>query len=710
MANPSPELSIEVLSAGAGSGKTYTLTGRMVDLLKNGVRPAGILATTFTKKAAAELQERVRVRLLEAGMTEQANELGEALIGTVHSIGTRLLQRFAFEAGVSPLVEIIADGDEQRLFNESLAQVLSEERIEKMNLLADRLGLTKQGYSSSQAYDWRRDIRQLTDVARGNNFDEKILKISKKRSWEAFERLLTPVSETNPVVWNNRLISAIDQTVAALENNEADTTKVTRDAVETLLGFQRQLKTRGELYWHEWVKISKTKVSAKSTDLMADLQQLALSHDEHPQFREDIRQFMDMVFDIAADALREYERYKTRRGLIDYTDMETRVSQLLRLPEVCETLRQELDLLLVDEFQDTSPIQLDIFLRLSRLAKHSIWVGDPKQSIYGFRGAEPALMQAIIDATGGVKPENILKKSWRSRPDLVRASNAIFTRAFDKMPPEQVVLEPAVSDPDPLPDGVGRALVHWHFRSEMDERRTPGSPWLELCIAEQIKTTLERGVAVFNKKRNQTRPVRPGDIAILCRSNTECINMANALHQIGLKAAISRNGLLETAEAKLTLACLKFLLTPSDSLSIAEILVLTGGSDLETLVNERLQFLAHEQDAGLRWAQDNDYLKQLFQLRTRTADLSASEILTLVIEELDLRRLVAQMGAEQQRLDNLDRLRRMALDYESACQRLHSAASLGGFLLWVNEVAERDLDAQGSGESEDAIKVLTYHR
>ena len=102
------KLNITILSAGAGSGKTYTLTGRMVDLLKSGVRPRGIIATTFTQKAAAELQERVRARLLGAGMVEAANELGSALIGTVHSIGVRLLQRFAFEAGVSPLVEIIA--------------------------------------------------------------------------------------------------------------------------------------------------------------------------------------------------------------------------------------------------------------------------------------------------------------------------------------------------------------------------------------------------------------------------------------------------------------------------------------------------------------------------------------------------------------------------------------------------------------------------
>jgi len=703
-------VNIEIISAGAGSGKTYTLTQRMVALLEGGVQPAGILATTFTKKAAAELQERVRLKLLETGMTEAANELGEALIGTVHSIGTRLLQRFAFEAGVSPLVEIIADGDEQRLFNESLSQVLTEQRIERMNLLADRLGLTKKSYGDS--FDWRRDIRTLTEVARANNFSKKVLETSKMRSWESFERLLSPAQTTDPIVWNNRLNSAIDQTVAALEANEADSTKVTKDAIEVLKSFQTQLKFRGELHWHEWVKIAKTNVGAKSRDLMEALQNLALSHDEHPQFREDVKGYIDIVFDIATDALGEFEQYKKKRGLIDYTDMETYVSKLLRNDSVRETLRQEIGLLLVDEFQDTSPIQLDIFLQLSQLATHSIWVGDPKQSIYGFRGADPALMQAIITASGGVKDENILKKSWRSRPDIVHAVNAIFTKAFTELPAEQVVLSPAFTPPALPEGGVSAALQHWHFRSEIDERRPPGSPWMENCIADQISTFLERKPLIYNKKRTETRVVRPGDIAVLCRNNSGCLAVADALHRAGLKASISRVGLFETQEAKLALACLKYLLTSSDNLSVAEILLLTGGMDLETMANDRLEYLYQQEQekTSIRWASDNWYIKTLNELRPRTADLSASEILGLVLEELDLRRVAVQFGNPNQRLDNLDRLRRFALDYESACNRLHSAASLGGFLLWVNEVGRADQDWQGSGESDDAVKVLTYHR
>lgn len=706
------KLNLTIISAGAGSGKTYTLTHRMVDLMTSGVRARGIMATTFTQKAAAELQERVRARLLESGMTEAANELGSALIGTVHSIGVRLLQRFAFEAGVSPLVEIIADNDQQRLFNESLAQVLTEERIETMNRLADRLGLTKK--SDGDPYDWRRTIRDLTDVARANNFTKETLEISKQRSRESFEALLPPAQSTPELQWNNRLIALIDQTVAALDTNEADGTKTTREAAEELRNLQNQLKWRGELYWHEWVKISKVKVGAKSRDLFEELREFARSHDEHPRFRADVGQYIGLVFDIAADALHEYEQYKKKRGLIDYTDMETYVARLLRIESVRAALSTELDLLLVDEFQDTSPIQLDIFLQLSRLAKHSIWVGDPKQSIYGFRGAEPALMLAIIRATGGIDSENILEKSWRSRPDIVYTVNAIFTKAFPDLPKEQVALEPAHPGPN-LPTEVrevGGGGVHWHFRNELDHRKVPASPWMENGIAEQIQVLLDRQIPVWSKKRDTTRPVRPGDIAVLCRANRQCEVMAEALHRAGLKASIARAGLLETAEGKLVLACLKFLLIPSDALSIAEILVLTDSQTLEDVVANRLDYLRRleqGEDAG-RWALEHDFIRRLFELRPRTADLSASEILNLLLAELDLRRVAVRFGNADQRLDNLDRLRRYALDYESACQRLHAAASLGGFLLWLADLARSGQDYQGSGESPDAVRVMTYHK
>ncbi len=697
-------------------------------MLGQGVRPAGIIATTFTKKAAAELQERVRVRLLEEGLSAEANELGEALIGTVHSIGTRLLQRFAFEAGVSPLVEIIAEGDSDRMFNESLSQALSENRIETLNRLADRLGLSKKKQADDEGYDWRKTIHEITDVARANNFSIEILQKSKQLSWSTFARFLPAATEIDEITWNNRLLAHLDQTVAALESQEIDGTKTTKDAAAELAVLANQLRYRGELNWYEWVKIGKLKVGAKSRDLFEELQNFAQSHLEHAGFQADIKNFIEIIFDISMDALREFEQYKKKRGLIDYTDMETQVSRLLRSPEVRETLRAELDLLLVDEFQDTSPIQLDIFLQLSRLAKHSIWVGDPKQSIYGFRGAEPALMQAIIEKTGGVRPENILGKSWRSREDIVRAVNSIFEKAFPKLPAEQVVLEP-VRTKIKEPDGAPLALVHWHFKSELDEKKVPGAPWMENCIATQIGVLIERGLPIIPKGEKKWRNVVAGDVAVLCRSNQACLKMAEAIHRAGLKASIARAGLLETREARLILACLKFLLNPSDALSIAEIRLLASGESLENMVNDRLDWLEKRRESenreseesgenpGMqrnappeRWSSDNDFVKKLIEIRPTIVDLSASEILGLLLDELDLRRIVVSLGHPAQRLDNLDMLRKYTFEYEDACTRLHSAATLGGFLLWLDALGRAEKDMQGSGESPDSVRVMTYHK
>jgi ATP-dependent helicase/nuclease subunit A len=704
---PTP-LPIQVISAGAGSGKTYSLTERMVDMLEKNIRPSAILATTFTKKAAAELQERVRSRLMEAGNSTAANELGNALIGTVHSIGVKLLQRFAFDAGVSPLVEVIADGDEQRLFNESLSQILSSERTDRMNTLSERLGLTKKGFGKS-SFDWRASIRQLTDVARANNFSSAVLEESKHRSWESFAALLPPASEVEQLVWNNRLNASLQQTVAALEANEADTTLATKAAVELLRQMENQLKWNGSLAWHEWVKIAKIAPGAKSRELMEDLKELALRHEEQKAFHSDIKSYIDLVFEISIEALQEYEQYKQKRGLIDYTDMETYVSRLLRMPSVRETLREELDLLLVDEFQDTSPIQLDIFLQLSQLAKHSIWVGDPKQSIYGFRGAEPALMKAIIEATGGIRSENILKESWRSRADLVEASNAIFTRAFQDLPAEQVVLTPNFSTEKEVffwkkmgytALDTPLALRHWHFLNEENNKKVPGQPWLEDCIASQIAVFLRQEVPVFDKSRKTTRPVRPGDIAILCRNNSHCQQVAEALHRAGLKAGVARSGLLETAEVRLALAYLRRLVNPNDRLSAAEIKLISGDLRLKELIHQL-------------WEASPEQKRQLLDIPMPGNDLhsrSAAEALDLLLSETDLRRTVCQLGQAVQRLDNLEVLRRYAREYESACNRLHTAATIGGFLLWLNRQAELSRDYQGSGESEDTIHVLTYHK
>ena len=137
-------------------------------------------------------------------------------------------------------------------------------------------------------------------------------------------------------------------------------------------------------------------------------------------------------YETAETALALYADYKRKTGLIDFTDQETMLLDLLESNEdIRAELAQRLHTLFVDEFQDTSPLQLALFLRLGGLAKRAVWVGDPKQAIYGFRGTDPALMDAVLRSLGDKRvPANILSTSRRSRPDLVHLVNAHFCSGF----------------------------------------------------------------------------------------------------------------------------------------------------------------------------------------------------------------------------------------------------------------------------------------
>lgn len=702
---------LRIISAGAGSGKTFRLTQEMVQFLEKEVEPEGIIATTFTQKAAAELQERVRIRLLEKGLYEEADRLNNALIGTVHGLGVKLLKRFAYEAGVSPSVSIIADEDQQILFNQSLATVLTTNRVEEIDFLCEKLG-----YHKKERYDWRRELRMISEIARANDFERVALEKSLKNSIASFEEYLPAVDSRNPTEWNQALDDLLAQTIQTIESGP-DNTKTTTGVLQQIKKMRTDLRQRNYLPWYEWARLGKLKVGAKSREAVEELVEFARSCESNVALRNDIHQFMELLFITTIEALEEYDNYKKKRGLIDYTDMEVMVNRLLDNPSVSSVLKKELQLLMVDEFQDTSPIQLQIFLKLANITPIAVWVGDPKQSIYGFRGAEPRLMKAIIEHQGGVAPEDIQSHSWRSRADIVYATNALFTKAFEDLPQEQIALSPKRTptegiDP-PEPPEMGPALLQWHFEVDDDEKRLPGRPWMENAIANAILETLEQGKPILPKGEKAYRPLQPGDIAVLCRTNFDCQEVANALYRVGLKAALSRAGLLQTAEVKLVLASLKLLLDPNDSLSVAEILLLTGQHDLEGLVDDRLDYLQevgeHNQYAD-DWAGDQDFIRAIHQLRPEVGELSSAEIVELILQELDFRRVIVTWGNPQQRLANIAVLNHLAAQYEDACNRLHTAASLGGFLLWLGDLETKGTDWQGMSESADTVRVITYHR
>ena len=176
---------IHLISASAGSGKTYSLTEKVFEAVKSGIAPERIMAVTFTNKAAAELKQRIRQRLVqpadgESGaqldaMREQAGTLADAYIGTVNSICARLLREFAFEAGDSPAIDIMPEQETARLFRLSVSHVIGH-YYDRLSGPARRLGRDGSGSGYAQKPDWQDDVQDIVDLARANGLDQVAVK------------------------------------------------------------------------------------------------------------------------------------------------------------------------------------------------------------------------------------------------------------------------------------------------------------------------------------------------------------------------------------------------------------------------------------------------------------------------------------------------------------------------------------------------------
>ena len=703
-------MAFTIISAGAGSGKTYRLTQEMVKKLNEGYTADGIIATTFTQKAASELQSRVRIALLKLGLRQEAETLTNALIGTVHSLGIKLLQRFAFEAGVSPMVNIITEGEPQYYFNLAMTSVLTPEKVERMEELSRRLTIVK---DENNGTDWRNIVKDLTDIARSNNFSAAMLRESAKESIATQLNLLEP-PEMDAEAFDKLLLDQIKDTLNKVSEN-GDVTKVTSTSLDKIKKVKQLFENKIYPPWEDWARLSKLDSGAKSKEAIKEMTDFAGSHIRHPRFHADISAFIQEIFELAIEAMQEYSHFKTQRGLIDYTDMEVKVDELLNNPAVCDILKSEISILMVDEFQDTSPIQLSIFLKLSKIAKHTIWVGDPKQSIYGFRGAEPSLMKAIIDKNGGVKPEDVQGTSYRSRQDLVHCVNALFVRGFSDMPSSQVELE-AFRTKESESDLFGPALNIWELNQNIGEDGKKQKFNIEKtanAIAHSLQSQLQKGIYIKDDHTGEIRKAQAGDVAILCKKNSLCLIVAASLKMAGLNAALSQPGIFDTVEGILILACLKYVQS-KDEIALAEILMYGEKMSLEDLLHtkaDRQRQKASESDLKLsEWGMDYPLTSKLIALRKNRKYLSVFEILDQIISSLDIKRLIVEWGNPDQRLDNIDQIRSIALKYEESCKSLHIATSLSGFIFWCQRKIETKADLQGAGERPDAVRVLTYHK
>ena len=697
--------SIEFISAGAGSGKTYKLTETLAQALESGTaRPHAILATTFTVKAATELRERARSWLLENGRIDLATAIGQARLGTVNSVCGQMLKRFCFELGLSPDQTVLGEGQSKRLLKATLAESMEADAQTELVRLTERFGI--------EQADWSKTVEAVVKAALDNDIGPEELRVMGSQNADA---MLTnwpaPATGLDPTEALTTALAEAHKGVAAyVEQQQAVGAKVADNLLKGLEGLQKldRLFREGRWCWPDWIGAAGFDAGAKVRDIVAPVKSAAQVHESHPAFHAEVRQYLDQIFNLAADVLNAYEQAKKALGAVDFSDQEVLLLRALRTkPSVREVLAAELDLIMVDEFQDTSPLQLALFIELAKLAKKSVWVGDPKQAIYGFRGTDASLISGVLNAIkgwGGILGK-VLDTSRRSNESLVSLTNGLFISAFEpELTPEQVRLQPLRKD---IPDQP--ALLNWNFESSRNDSDY-------LCLGQAIRELLESGAKVEDKDTKELRPIQSGDIGVLCRYNDQVEFAVTSLTHWGIPSASPRSGLLGTAEAIYVMACLRRMSDPTDTVATALVLTLADSTPIETWLADRLQHLATDEAKPYEWLTTGDsahkLIARLETLRPTLMALTPLEVLRLAAAESQVARLVGQWSTSphesRNRMSNVEALVELGKTFEDECVAAKRPATVSGMLRWLDELASQEDDNRATS-ADNAVSVLTYH-
>lgn len=667
---------VTYINASAGSGKTYTLTHKLAELIKSGlVRPEQVIMTTFTVKAANEMKEEAKKVLYENGLFEAATQLDQAMIGTIHSVANSLIKKYWFFLGLSPDMGVMAEEDTQFYISQSLSELPTHEELNQLHAFCESVGI-RYGYFSGKNglnYDfWKSDIEKV--IALTTNYEIESYDRSVRESLDFIHGFVHPSIKLD--YSPETLLAILDEHVSFAGTQSESKKK------QDVLTEVRRLKRGVNAPTISWYKRlssvlnSWTKCGARGTQMRKELAELWHSELVYKEQERYIR----LLFQLAERWKERFRTFKKERNLLDYNDMEKYLRDLLANKDLAGEIRMGYRYLFVDEYQDCSPIQVKIFDRLSELMEHSYWVGDYKQAIYGFRGSDITLTKAVVDriATGenGCDTET-LDTSYRSLPGIVEVCNETFKRTFKGVLDEgSIVLKTHRTNDEKI-----RSVRLW----DMEDPESVG-------IADHIAYLLKQGV-------------KPSDIAVLGRTNAPLDALAGILTgTYGIPANRQEVRVSEIKCTPLVLALLALVECEKDSLAKAQIAVLTEeGYGTNKIIEEKLLVDANEEIKESSYLNDVPLVRRLLELRPMLKQQSVGALIETMVIELDLYNEIKKIGQVDESVSCLDTIVQSGYAYEQHCLQMSLPATVKGFVDYLAV-----MDPVGKGNA-NGIQLHTYH-
>jgi ATP-dependent exoDNAse (exonuclease V) beta subunit len=729
---------ITFINAGAGSGKTYRLTTDLArKLTQENIAPSQVILTTYTELAAAEFREKARKEILNAKDEDGnlvkadvrircATELDNAFIGTVHAISYRFIRKYWYLLDYGADIKTMSDQNQDFYMSQSISEIVNDDDRKVFRDFRDAFDIMEPGSSKPYHLFWLPELKDIVDKM--EYYDIGSVGESVRKSQELAQMVFTGMDIPSALTRINEYLPALRSRCEDL------TTAKAIKCVKVIKEFY-PLKTMSDLM-NKDVKECLEETYGKTTDSFYNSNPYLSAMDAYQQvfvskdFLPVIERYLKTIFDLAVRWQKALTDYKQENHVISFDDMEkiflTMLTDDRKYGEVQQDIASNFRLLMVDEFQDSNPIQLKIFNRISELIAqnggHSVWVGDPKQAIYGFRGSDSRFIADILGKfnfsdDGSAIPEqgpemlgtDQLLESWRSRPKLVEFSNRIFLKPFlagGGLKEKQIVLKPHfTAEMDTMGDEP--ALYVWRTEQEKNEPRAR-------MLARKIKDLVKSGRKVHYKECDkETRPVTYRDIAVLCATNSDCNTVASALRKIGVPASCEENHLMQCLEVYLLKTILLFMQNPSDKLLRAELAMLLDDATTEEILKDRIAYVSELGEEGLdRWMdQDSRHphseaVAKIDSFTQRYQRLSIYDTVVAIREELDLDNIVEKWGDATQRKHNLSTTVNLAKAYDDMCCQMGLGSSILGFINYLTITKPENK----TDNAANTVKVLTYHR
>ena len=575
------------LSAGAGSGKTSVLVERFLSLVDEGIAPGSILAVTFTEKAASEMKDRI-IRSFESRGDEANRRHAEAAyISTIHGLCARLLRENPLAARLDPSFGIM-DGLTRGIFlDEALQRLYADEwfRSAVDGFRAD----DRTGYpmlfvlirdAALKPREFGTDAPEEAAFTEAQHVTEAMRRVDAfcLSEWVAAREAVLAVAEAifEMEVGGNvrraqhgemcevlRALVAAEVIDPALAKRFCDSTGFTGSVRgHPAIGVVREvLKTNRDVF-KRYTDFDREAEEWIERTVMAPLKA--------------------GIYRCATALRDEYDAFKRTHGLLDFEDLQARALALVDDPSVREEYSTRFTHILLDEAQDTNPVQMRLLERLRDGRDHLFCVGDLKQSIYGFRGADVDLFRQVCDTAGPGRMS--LTENFRSRREVIDLVNAVGERLWEdgSVPFERLEtgLDYPASGPGP------RVEVRFFSKAEVErdgEVRDESADDVRLregaLFARWIREAVEGGadgtppLQVFDRHAKAMRPIRYSDVAILTQTRTPVPLYEQSLSADGIPyVKDGGRGFFVGLEITDVLNALRVLLNPLDDAAVLAVL------------------------------------------------------------------------------------------------------------------------------------------